>query len=106
MKLGIIIYSNDPETVWNAFRLAILSLKRSDTVKVFLFAKGVESESLNTKKFPITELMREFIQFDGEIHASGACIQLRESVSSELCPISTMEDLHRIIDESDKVLSF
>jgi hypothetical protein len=27
MKLGIIIYSNDPETVWNAFRLGVFSLK-------------------------------------------------------------------------------
>jgi len=106
MKLGIIIYSNDPETVWNVLRLAVLSLKRSDTVKIFLLAKGVEIESLDTQKFPVTELMQEFIQLDGEIHACGVCIQFRESVSSEMCPVSTMEDLHRIIEESDKVITF
>jgi hypothetical protein len=27
MKLGIAIYSNDPETVWNTFRLGNFSLK-------------------------------------------------------------------------------
>jgi len=47
MKLGIVIYSNDPETVWNAFRLGVFSLKEKDTVKVFLLAKGVECESLD-----------------------------------------------------------
>jgi len=48
MKLGLVIYSNDPETVWNAFRLGIFSLKKEDQVKVFLLAKGVECESLDT----------------------------------------------------------
>ncbi len=106
MKLGIILYSNDSETVWNALRLAVLSLKRSDSVKIFLLAKGVEIETLDTKKFPITELVQEFIQLDGEIHACGVCLQFRESISSEMCPVSTMEDLHRIIEESDKVITF
>ena len=43
MKLGIVIYSNDTETVWNAFRLGLFSIQKSDTVKVFLLAKGVLS---------------------------------------------------------------
>jgi len=29
MKLGIIIYSNEVETVWNAFRLGVFSLKKA-----------------------------------------------------------------------------
>ncbi len=106
MKLGIIVYSNDSETVWNVLRLAVLSLKRSDEVKIFLLAKGVEIETLDTEKFPISQLMQEFIQLDGEIHACGVCLKFRASVSSEMCPVSTMEDLHRIISESDKVLTF
>jgi uncharacterized protein involved in oxidation of intracellular sulfur len=35
MKTGIIIYSNDPEPVWNAFRYANSALKECDEVKVF-----------------------------------------------------------------------
>jgi uncharacterized protein involved in oxidation of intracellular sulfur len=54
MKLGIVIYSDDSETVWNAFRLGVFSLKEGDKVKVFLLAKGVESEKLDNNKFKIT----------------------------------------------------
>ena len=42
MKLGMIVYSNDAEVVWNAFRLANLALTEKDEVKIFLLAKGVE----------------------------------------------------------------
>ena len=45
MKLGIVLYSNDPETVWNVFRLGNFSLNKGDDVKMFLLAKGVECES-------------------------------------------------------------
>ena len=46
MNLGMIIYSSDAETVWNAFRLGVFSLKEGDKVKAFLLAKGVECEKL------------------------------------------------------------
>lgn len=39
MKLGIVIYSNDLETVWNAFRLGVFSRKQGDAVSVFLLGK-------------------------------------------------------------------
>ena len=111
MKLGIIINSNDPETVWNAFRLGVTSCKKEDTVKIFLLAKGVECELLDAEysgeeNFHITEIMNEFIKFGGEILACGACLEIRRSKSTDLCPISTMDDLYNIISESDKVLTF
>ena len=41
MTLGICIYSNDPESVWNAFRFANYSIKQfQDEVRVFLLGKG------------------------------------------------------------------
>ena len=46
MKLGIIVYSTDAETVWNAFRLGVFALKQGDQAKAFLLAKGVECEKL------------------------------------------------------------
>lgn len=49
MKLGIIIYLMDSETVWNTFHLGVFSLKQGDGVKVFLLAKGVECGKLNTE---------------------------------------------------------
>ena len=44
MKLAIVIYSNDPETVWNAFRFGVFARKQGDAVSVFLLGKGVEAE--------------------------------------------------------------
>lgn len=106
MKLGIVIYSNDPETVWNAFRLGVFSSKREDTVKIFLLARGVESESLDTEKFHIIKEMRSFIDAGGEILACGTCLKIRQSEGSALCPISTLEDLYQLISDSDKVVTF
>ena len=51
MKLGIIIYSTDVELIFNAFRLAILSLKEKDEVLLFSLASGVEYESLHSENF-------------------------------------------------------
>ena len=41
MKLGIVISTNEPEVVWNAFRLGVTSLKTKNKVKIFLINKGV-----------------------------------------------------------------
>jgi len=45
-SLGLVIYSNDVETVWNALRFANFSLSKGDTVAVFLLGKGVELDNL------------------------------------------------------------
>ena len=105
MKLGIVIYSTDAETVWNAFRLGVFSLKEGDEVKVFLLAKGVECEKLVDDKFNVLEQMQLFVDNGGKILACGTCLKIRNSEGSELCPVSTMKDLHEIIRDSDKVVS-
>lgn len=106
MKLGIVICSNDPETVWNAFRLGNFALKEGDSVKVFLLAKGVECESLGTEKFNITEQIQALVKGGGKILACGTCLKIRQQEGTESCPLSTMKDLYEIIKESDKVISF
>ena len=106
MKLGIIVYSNDAETVWNAFRLGVFSLKQKDAAKVFLLGKGVECESIDTEKFKVTEQIKLFIDNGGSILSCGSCLKIRNSQGSETCPLSTMKDLYDIIKESDKVLTF
>ena len=105
MKLGIVIYSNDTETVWNAFRLGVFSLKEKDEVKVFLLASGVECESLDTDKFKVTEQMQSFVDNGGEILACGTCLKIRNSEGTEMCPLSTMKDLYQLIKESDKIIT-
>ena len=105
MKLGIIIYSTDAETVWNAFRLGVFSLKEGDKVKTFLLANGVECEKLVDDKFNVLEQMQLFVDNGGEILACGTCLKIRNSEGSELCPLSTMKDLYEMIRDSDKVIS-
>ena len=106
MKIGIVISSNDAETVWNAFRYGNYALTMNDKVKVFLLGKGVESESLDTDKFKVTGQMRTFVDTGGEIYACGGCLKIRQSEGSEICPLSSMKDLYEIIKESDKVVTF
>ena len=106
MKLGIIIYSAEAETVWNAFRLGVFALGQGDQVRVFLLAKGVECEQLDTEQFMVTEQMEALVNAGGEILACGTCLKLRQEKASEMCPMSTMKDLHEIVTESDRVLTF
>lgn len=106
MKLGIVIYSDDSETVWNAFRLGSFALSQKDEVNVFLLGRGVEAESIDTEKFKVTEQMKAFVNGGGKIFACGSCLKIRHSDGSETCPLSTMNDLYRIIKDNDKILTF
>jgi DsrE/DsrF-like family. len=106
VKLGIIIYSNDPESVWNAFRLGNYPIKEGDQVKAFLSGKGVESESIDTEAFNVTEQMRSFVEGGGAIFACGTCLKIRHSAGSETCPMSTLADLYEIVKECDKIVTF
>jgi len=106
MKLGLVIYSDDPETVWNAFRLGVFALKAGDNVSVFLLAKGVDCESIGNEQFDVNAQIEEFVSLKGSILACGSCLKIRNSKGSENCPLSTMKDLHEIIKASDKLLTF
>ena len=106
MKFGIVICSDDPETVWNALRLGNFALKEGDEVRTFLMAKGVQIESLDNSKFQIDEQLNAYIDNNGKIFACGTCLKMRQIDGSEKCPISTMKDLYEIIKDCDKVISF
>lgn len=106
MKIGIIISSNDSETVWNAFRYGNFALKEGDFVKVFLVGKGVESESLDTDTFAVTQQMKDFVKAGGNIFACGTCLKLRNTSPTDVCPLAGLKDMHAIIRESDRILTF
>ena len=106
MKIGIVIYSNDAETVWNAFRLANYSLSEGDSVSVFLLGKGVEAQTASTKDFDIKAKMADFSSSGGKIFACGTCLTLRHTEGSKLCPVSSLSDLYDIIKKSEKILTF
>ena len=106
MKIGIILSTNEPEIIWNAFRFGNTSLKANHKVKVFLINKGVEIEDINNEKYNVKEQSDLFIENKGQILACGTCLKLREREGSDICPISTMKDLLKLVEESDKVLTF
>ena len=106
MKIGVILNTNDAETIWNAFRFGNEALKNNHSVKVFLLGKGVELENAKDDKFPLLEgSIKKFIKNNGIILACGACLKIREKEIG-VCPVSAMEDMLKIVEESDKVVTF
>jgi sulfur relay (sulfurtransferase) complex TusBCD TusD component (DsrE family) len=105
VKIGIIIQSNDPETVWNAVRFANTSLNSNHVVKIFLLGKGVELEQIKSDRFDVQSVIHSFLERKGELQACGTCLESRNSKSA-ICPASNMNNLLRIVEESDKVLVF
>lgn len=53
MKLGMIITQTDPETVFNALRLALYSLEQGDEARLFLSGKGVEIDRIEDSNFNV-----------------------------------------------------
>lgn len=106
MKIGIIISQTEPETVWNAFRFCNFSLNKKHDVRVFLIGKGVECEEIKDEQFNVKEQMDKFLDQGGEIFACGTCLKSRHKEGSLVCPLSTMQDLMNIVEQSDKIISF
>ncbi|OGZ04964.1 MAG: hypothetical protein A2845_04490 [Candidatus Lloydbacteria bacterium RIFCSPHIGHO2_01_FULL_49_22] len=107
MKLGIILQSNNPEHVWNAFRLGITALKAGNQASVFLLSEGSELDTIiDTTNFDISVKVAEFKALKGELLVCGTCIKMRHHEENAVCPISTMADLLAMIETSDKVVTF
>lgn len=107
MKLGIILQSNKPEHAWNTFRLGITALKAGHQVEIFLINEGAGLDAIpDTKDFDISTKVSEFKELKGGIYACGTCLKVRGKEESKVCPISTMSDLLKMVEGSDKVLVF
>ncbi|HEY4479633.1 MAG TPA: DsrE family protein [Candidatus Paceibacterota bacterium] len=107
MKLGIILQSNKPEHVWNTFRLGITALKAGNEAEVFLMSEGSELDTIpDSKDFDISAKIAEFKNLKGKIYACGSCLKIRGKEESNVCPVSTMSDLLKMVEDSDKVLVF
>ena len=107
MKFGIILQSNNPEHVWNTFRLGITALKADHQVEIFLMSEGSELDTIpDTKDFDIAAKVVKFKELKGTIYACGSCLKVRGKEESSVCPVSTMSDLLNMVENSDKVLVF
>ena len=103
---GIVIYSNDVETVWNAFRLANYSKKQGDTVSVFLLGKGVELDNLVKSDKNIKEQTDSFLNSGGTILGCGTCLRSRNNNEPQVCKLSSLSDLYGIVRKNKIVMTF
>ena len=111
MKYAIVIYSNEAETVWNAFRFANMCLSHDEEVTVFLMGAGVEAASIKSLKFDIEEQMHWFEDLGGKLIGCGICCDTRKELIPELeqdlqCTLGSMTDFYGLIKESDKIVAF
>jgi len=105
MKLGMIIIQTDPETVFNALRLALYSLEQGDEVRIFLSGRGVEIDRIEDPKFDVQAQAQKVLDAGGDFFACGACLKLRNSEGSEVCPLSTLKDHYEIVRDSDRLVT-
>jgi uncharacterized protein involved in oxidation of intracellular sulfur len=105
MKLGIVITQTDPETVFNALRLASYSLQLGDEVRIFLSGKGVEIDAIEDPQFDVKGQAQKVLDAGGEFLACGTCLKLRNSEGSEICPLSTLKDHYEIVRDSDRLVT-
>ncbi len=105
-SIGMVIYSNDTETVWNALRLANYSKNQGDTVSIFLLGKGVELDNLVKTDKDVKEQADNFLGSGGIILGCGTCLQSRKNNEPQICKFSSLADLYVLIRKNKIVLSF
>jgi len=105
MKLGMVITQTDPETVFNGLRLALFSLQQGDQVRIFLSGRGVEIDQIEDEKFDVKSQAQKVLDAGGEFLACGACLKLRNSEGSEVCPLSTLKDHYEVVRDSDRLVT-
>lgn len=105
-SIGMVIYSNDTETVWNALRLANYSKNQGDSVSIFLLGKGVELDSMVKTDKDMKEQADKFLENGGVILGCGTCLQSRKNNEPEVCKYSSMADLYALIRKNKIVLTF
>jgi len=107
VKLGIILQSNNPEHIWNTFRLAITALKAGNEAEIFLMSEGSELDDIrDTMDFDVSAKVSEFKSLRGGLYACGSCLKVRGKEESKVCPVSTMDDLLAMVEHADKVMVF
>jgi predicted peroxiredoxin len=104
--LGIVIYSGDAETVWNALRLATISQSKGDTVVIFVLGKGIDVFMAENTTFDIKGLSDKFWRNGGQILTCATCAKLRGTEEVKSCTITSIVDLYEIIKKSKKTLTF
>ncbi|MFW6082229.1 MAG: hypothetical protein ACOC7W_09960 [Desulfosalsimonas sp.] len=69
MKIAMIVCQDNPEVMWNAFRLANMMLEGMDDVSIFLNGPSVCYEQSASEQFPLMELAKIFTLSEGQLLA-------------------------------------
>lgn len=69
MKVAMILCQDEPEVLWNAFRLANIMLERMEDVSIFLNGPSVKYENYDSEQFPLKELAKIFTLSEGQLLA-------------------------------------
>jgi hypothetical protein len=81
------------------------NFKGSTRINV-LDGPAVEIESIGNEKFDVKKAWSRYLEFGGEALSCGTCLEIRQLGASESCPVSTMDELVRLTEQSDKTLVF
>jgi len=106
MKYLLVINTTETESVWNALRFGSAALSRGHEASIFLLGPAVEIAEIGDEKFDVQTLLLRFDEMGGVALSCGTCLRLREMDANAVCPMSTMDDLVRLTEESDRVLTF
>ncbi len=69
MNFALIACNDNPEILWNCFRMGNLMLEQMDEVTIFLDGPSVNYEQLSSEKFPIHEQAKLFTLSEGVLQA-------------------------------------
>jgi uncharacterized protein involved in oxidation of intracellular sulfur len=69
MKIALVACSDNPEILWNVFRLGNLMLEKMDDVTIFLNGPSVSYSQIATQKFPLLDLAKLFTLSEGVLLA-------------------------------------
>lgn len=105
MQLGLIVETNDPERIWNGFRLANTALDAGHAVEVFLLGDGVEAPELDHETFNPHGVMRKYLNEGGALLACGTCLDSRDLDEDDLRPRAGMDDCLALVEAADEVIT-
>jgi uncharacterized protein involved in oxidation of intracellular sulfur len=62
-------------------------------------------DQIEAPKFDVKAHAQKILDAGGQFLACGACLKLRNSEGSEVCPLSTLNDHYEIVRDSDKLVA-
>ncbi|MDD3815946.1 MAG: sulfur reduction protein DsrE [Desulfocapsaceae bacterium] len=69
MNIALVACSDNPEILWNVFRLGNLMLEKMDDVTIFLNGPSVSYSQNATQEFPLLDLAKLFTLSEGVLLA-------------------------------------